>query len=120
MFRNTTDHHADALLTFVMREYAEPKVKAAMDRAARQRRLMRRAWWIAKEAACVFGGKPSQYVKGAMLQAWAERRGEINAFNADATLMRIEARNKKRRGQMLGQRVNGQHGRNWYASAVGW
>ncbi|MEQ9586871.1 MAG: hypothetical protein RJS97_02820 [Parvibaculaceae bacterium] len=99
----------------ILRDNAPAADRARMEHAAAMRRLMKRARQIARFAARVFGGSASHYIAQAMVQAHAERRGDIDAFNADRTLMHIEARTRK----PVSQHAGGRYGRNWYASAVG-
>ncbi|HAJ21521.1 MAG TPA: hypothetical protein DCL95_15925, partial [Rhodospirillaceae bacterium] len=94
MYLNT-DRIQAAMLAAIAEEYATPEEKAARARTATRRAVMDRAWSIARMAARVFGGKAQSYIAGAMSQAWAEHRGECDGFSADATLLRIQARNTK-------------------------
>lgn len=115
MYLNT-DRIIAAMNAAIAEEYATPAEKAARARTATRRAIMDRGWSIARKAADAFGGTARAYIAGAMSQAWAEQRGECDAFNADATLLRIQAR----RRPAPTQRNNGYRGRQYYAAAVGW
>lgn len=110
----------EAMMRGVIEANATPAQRAEIGRRAMLRTVMRRAWWIAREAARIFGGNSVDYFSGALRQAWAEQRGEVDGLNADRTLRHIEARQRRASGMRFGQRAGGQHGRLWYASAVGW
>jgi len=105
-----------AMTAAVEADYATPSEKAARARTATRRAVMDRAWSIARMAAQAFGGKAQSYIAGALSQAWAEHRGECDGFSADATLLRIQARNTK----APTQRYAGYRGRQYYAAAAGW
>ena len=45
-----------------------------------RRRLLTRAWAIARAAAARFGGLARPFIAGAMTQAWAERRRYLAAL----------------------------------------
>lgn len=108
------------LLAYVIRQNASPEEKARLDRADKARRIMARAWDIARLASETFGGARRDYIAGALSQAWAEARGECDSLNADATLFRIQARKRKEAGTVTHQRTGGYRGRDYYAAAVGW
>lgn len=116
MYLNT-DRIQAAMLAAIAEEYATPAEKAARARTATRRAVMGRAWSIARLAAQVFGGTARQYIAGALSQAWAEQRGECDGFSADATLLRIQARNLK---PAASRYVSGYRGRQYYAAAAGW
>lgn len=115
MYLNT-DRIVAAMNAAISAEYATPSENAARARTATRRAVMTRAWEIARMAAHVFGGKAHSYIAGAMVQAWAEQRGECSAMSADATLLRIQARDRL----APTQRNNGYRGRQYYAAAAGW
>lgn len=92
---------------------ATPAELSAMKRRSMLRSVMRRAWAIARLASEVFGGTASQYIAGALSQAWAEQRGECDPVNADSTFRRLQARVTRRTPASHRQTA-------WYGSAVGW
>lgn len=58
--------------------------------------VMNRAWEIARRAAVVFGGRPSEYIAEALRMAWTEAKAEQSKDSKEARIEKLVAMGAKR------------------------